>query len=101
MDEGKLEGIAVGFFGLVIAGDTDYVFSKWSDLQAYQASGGATGYSEKGQDGPRGVQLHATPQTASRAAPPQAPRRPTPTHSAAMPRASSSPSAPIRAARST
>ena len=59
MYEGKLEGIAVGFFGLVIKDDTDYVFSKWSDLQAFKASGSATGYSEPGPDGHTVIYVNA------------------------------------------
>jgi hypothetical protein len=60
MYEGKLDGIAVGFFALVIKDDVDYVFSKWSDLQAFKASGSATGYSEEGPDGHKVIYVNAT-----------------------------------------
>jgi hypothetical protein len=46
MFEGNLKGMEKDFFGLVIRGDTQYVFSSWKDLEAFRSQDAATGFSE-------------------------------------------------------
>lgn len=52
MYEGTLSGLPKGFYAVVVRDDAAYVFSSWSDLQAFRGSGAAQGYTES--DGPEG-----------------------------------------------
>lgn len=47
MYEGKLRGLDKDFFGLVIEGNTYYVFSAWKDLEAFKTAGTATGFRDE------------------------------------------------------
>ena len=46
MFEGKLRGLDKDFFGVVVRNDVHYVFSSWKDLEAFKASGTASGFRE-------------------------------------------------------
>lgn len=54
MFEGKLRGMDKDFFGVVLSSDTYFVFSSWKDVEAFKASGTATGFRDASSDG-RGV----------------------------------------------
>lgn len=46
MFEGNLKGMEKDFFGVILRDDGYYVFSSWKDLEAFKASGSATGYTD-------------------------------------------------------
>lgn len=51
MFEGKLRGMDKDFFGVVISGDTYFVFSSWKDVEAFKSAGPANGLRDTGPEG--------------------------------------------------
>lgn len=60
MFEGKLEGLAKGFFGVIQPEDgTYYVFGDWATLKSFRDSGSASGFADKSPDGAKVVYVNA------------------------------------------
>ena len=65
MFEGKLRGMDKDFFGVVLDADTYFVFSSWKDVEAFKASGAATGFRDASPDGQAVIYVGAASKPAS------------------------------------